>query len=276
MTTAPHPMLDLLDLEHIERDRYRGPSPVTRFQRIFGGQVAAQAVIAAGRTVEGDRTLHSVHGYFLRPGTVEVPVFYSVHRIRDGRAFSTRRVVAQQDGRPIFSLSASFHVPETGLEHQASMPLSYQPEDIGDAHVDTDLRDRWLAEWPSWELKLVPADALDPHRVGHTQVWLRVRDRLPDDHLVHACALAYASDMTLIATVVKPHGLPPVGHGYMIASLDHAMWFHRPFRADDWLLYDQEAPTGSGARGLATGRIFTRDGHLVATVVQEGLLRLPG
>lgn len=273
MTTLQHPMLDLLELEQIEVDRFRGASPVTRFQQIFGGQVAAQALVAAGRTVDQGRELHSLHAYFLRPGTVDVPVLYSVDRVREGRSFSTRRVVGVQNGIAIFTLSASFQTPEAGLEHQVSMPSAALPEELDNTHVEPGLRDRWLREWPSWELKLVPDSRLDASRLGHTQVWLRVREQLPEDPLVHACALAYASDMTLIATLVKPHGLPAVGHGLKMASLDHAMWFHRPFRADDWLLYDQEAPSGHGARGLATGQIYDRRGSLVATVVQEGLLR---
>ncbi len=270
----------LLDLEAIEVNHFRGTSPDTSLQRVFGGQVAGQALVAAARTVETDRTVHSLHAYFIRPGDPKVPILYEVDRTRDGRSFTTRRVVAIQHGRPIFNLSASFHVREEGFEHQLTMPDVPPPESLPD----------WKTQWaPVAELvgeRFDRPHAIDlryvsglPHlRRGTStmrqQVWLRAAGVLPDDPVLHTCLLTYVSDLTVLDTTLLPHGLSSLDEdAVQIASLDHAMWFHQPFRADDWLLYDQETTAASGARGLARGSVFRRDGVLVASVVQEGLIR---
>jgi acyl-CoA thioesterase-2 len=276
-------------------DIFRGRSPEEGPQRVFGGQVAGQALVAAGRTVPEDRAVHSLHAYFIRPGDPEVPIVYTVDRTRDGRSFSTRRVTAIQHGRAIFTLSASFHRPETGLEHQVPMPEAPDPESLPERPRGLRPVEIRYAGEPPW------ARADPPHEIrtpGHPQrseeggaprfrgdpgdgrageprsmVWMRTRDALPDDPLVHVCAVAYASDMSLLDSVLLAHGLRWDAEGLTAASLDHAMWFHGPFRADEWLLYAQESPAASGARGLAQGRIFRRDGRLIASVVQEGLIR---
>jgi acyl-CoA thioesterase-2 len=235
---------------------------------VFGGQVAGQALVAAGRTVPEDRAVHSLHAYFIRPGDPVVPIVYTVDRTRDGHSFSTRRVTAIQHGRAIFTLSASFHRPETGLEHQVPMPDAPDPEGLPER--STRLRPveiRYAGE-PPWSRGNGLA-AREPR----SMVWMRARGPLPDDALFHVCAVAYASDMSLLDSVLLAHGLSWDAEGLAAASLDHAMWFHGPFRADEWLLYAQESPAASGARGLAQGRIFRRDGRLIASVVQEGLIR---
>ncbi len=268
-------LVDILDLERIEVDIFRGRSPEGRLQRVFGGQVAGQALVAAGRTVVPERAVHSLHAYFIRPGDPQVPIVYTVERTRDGRSFSTRRVTAIQHGQTIFTLSASFHVVETGLEHQVLAPEAPDPDSLvrrAPAGFEDDAAAR-----PIEILRVdgarseVPIDGPDGRR---STVWLRARDQLPDDPLVHVCAVAYASDMTLLDSVLLGHGLSWDDERMTVASLDHAMWFHGPFRADEWLLYAQESPAASGARGLAQGRIFRRDGRLVVSVVQEGLVRL--
>jgi acyl-CoA thioesterase II len=281
VTEALDNLLAILDLERIEDDAFRGRSPMEDRIRVFGGQVAGQSLVAAGRTVDGDRPVHSLHAYFLRPGDPTIPILYLVDRIRDGKSFTTRRVAAVQRGEAIFHLSASFHNPEDGVSHQEPMPVVPDPETL-----------------PTWQERMAPyADAMgawynrprpidvryvgDPVRTTpdsavrspHHQMWLRTDGKLPDDPLLHACLVAYASDMTLLDTVMLPHGLIWGEEMGTQVSLDHAMWFHRPFRADDWLLYDQTSPTAYGARGLATGMIFTREGDLAVSVVQEGLLR---
>jgi acyl-CoA thioesterase II len=266
LDTRPETLIDILDLERIEEDIFRGRSPEAGPQRVFGGQVAGQALVAAGRTVPAERAVHSLHAYFIRPGDPVVPIVYTVDRTRDGRSFSTRRVTAIQHGEVIFTLSASFHRPETGLEHQVPMPDAPDPEG---------LPDRWSRPWPV-EIRYAgePPWARDGRPAEpRSMVWIRVRGPLPDDPLVHVCAVAYASDMSLLDSVLLAHGLTWDAEGLSAASLDHAMWFHWPFRADEWLLYVQESPAASGARGLAQGRIFRRDGRLVASVVQEGLIR---
>jgi acyl-CoA thioesterase II len=275
-------LIAILDLEPIELNTFRGFSPVEGQRiRVFGGQVAGQALVAAGRTVatlDGPpRLVHSLHAYFLRPGDPHIPILYEVDRIRDGRSFATRRVTAVQRGEAIFSLSASFHIDEEGVNHQAPMPEAPDPETLPDwqermAAQGGDDRPRAIDLRPIGEpIRVRPGEAV---RAPRYQVWFRANGKLPDDPLLHACVVAYASDMTLLDTTMLPHGLiwEEEGKGSQ-ASLDHAMWFHRPFRADDWLLYDQESPSASGARGLATGTIFTRDGTLVVSVVQEGLIR---
>ncbi len=253
-------------------DSFLGRTQNSSLPRLFGGLVAAQALAAAGLTVGADRPVHSVHAYFLRPGTALRSVRYEVSRVRDSRSFSTRLVTGLQDGRPVLHLSADFHRPEDGLEHQKAPPSAPDPDEI-DSGLPLPVAERVEQEWPEWELKMVAADLLDPTRLGHTQVWLRLRESLPDDPGAHACALLYASDMTLLSTLVRAHGKPAITHGMTLASLDHAMWFHRPFRADEWLLYDQESPTAAGGRGLTVGRIHDLVGRHVATVAQEGLLR---
>jgi acyl-CoA thioesterase II len=286
VTAALDELVQYLDLEALDVDFYRGFSPPDRGVRVFGGQVAAQALIAAGRTVGNgtgrDRPVHSLHAYFLRPGDPAIPILYQVDQIRDGKSFTTRRVAAIQHGEAIFHLSASFHVHEPGVNHQEQMPVVPDPETLPTwreamapyAQVLGDLYNRprpidvrHIGE----PLRTSPSES-NPRPPSH-RMWLRADGRLPDDPLLHACMVAYASDMTLLDTIMLPHGLNWT-EGTQ-ASLDHAMWFHRPFRADEWLLYDQRSPTASGARGLATGTIFTREGALAVSVVQEGLLRTP-
>jgi acyl-CoA thioesterase II len=273
-------LLDLLDLETIEVDLYRGRSPKTSMQRVFGGQVAGQALVAAGRTAPDDRSVHSLHAYFLRPGDPTVPILYEVDRIREGRSFTTRRVAARQHGQAIFHMSASFQVAEDGFEHQATMPEAPGPENLKTLAemMAAAGRDR---ETVRTELRAIDVRYVLPEREapppgnvpGRQQIWFRAVGQLPDDPLLHVCVLAYASDLTLLGATLGPHGILPGSDRVQMASLDHAMWFHRPFRVDEWLLYDEESPSASGARGLATGRIFSRDGRLVASVVQEGLIR---
>ncbi|MYE55681.1 MAG: acyl-CoA thioesterase II [Acidimicrobiaceae bacterium] len=277
MQTALDNVVALLDLEAIEVNIFRGRSPDDDRQRIFGGQVAGQALVAAARTVERG-AVHSLHAYFLRAGDPKAPVLYDVDRIRDGRSFTTRRVVAIQHGRAIFQLAASFHVAEDGYEHLEPMPdvpdpetLESRAERLRAANPDRPHPDRMMA----LDIRYVTTSPLD--RSGPLpptqRVWMRANGTLGDDEVLHTCLLTYASDMTLLDTTLAPHGTSAAHPGVMLASLDHAMWFHGPFRADEWLLYDQHTPAASGARGLATGRVFTRDGRLVASVVQEGLIR---
>lgn len=274
-------LVALLDLESIEVNIFRGVSPPAERQRVFGGQVAGQALVAAARTVEPENRVHSLHAYFLRPGDTRVPILYEVQRIRDGLSFVTRRVTAIQHGRAIFSLSASFQVPEDGFDHSATMPEVPAPESLptvqerwaeiaaerGDARFEIDLPfDLRNCDWS-------PEDR-DRELPPYQRLWVKATGRLPDDPVLHACALTYASDMTLLDTALLPHGLGPIDNVFM-ASLDHAMWFHRPFRTDEWLLYSQETPSASGGRGFATGSVFTAEGKLAVTVVQEGLIRPP-
>jgi acyl-CoA thioesterase II len=283
MSLPTESLVDILNLERLEVDLFRGNSPNEALQRVFGGQVAGQALVAAGRTVPPERNVHSLHAYFLRPGDPEVPIIYLVDRIRDGRSFTTRRVVAIQHGKAIFTLSASFQVPEEGGEHQFPMPKAPAPEDTplwqdrlkeyGDR-----VPARWLRPRPV-EIRYVgdpPWTTVDSDqpREPRAMVWMRAVGWLPDDPLLHVCAVAYASDMTLLDSVLLGQGLAWDESQVTGASLDHAMWFHGPFRADEWLLYEQEAPVSSHARGLARGQIFRQDGKLVVSVVQEGLIRV--
>jgi acyl-CoA thioesterase-2 len=275
-------LIELLDLEPIEVNIFRGVQPNEDRQRVFGGQVAGQALVAAARTVdEPGRTVHSLHAYFLRPGDPAVPILYDVDRLRDGRSFTTRRVVAIQHGRPIFNLQASFHDIEPGPDHQLTAPEGIpQPEELPTfrermaRHRDRlgDVVDRPRPI----DTRVVPPDpVLEPgSKADEMLVWLRADGSLPDDPVLHACVVTYASDMTLLDTALRPFGMSGLLDDVMMASLDHAMWFHRPFRADEWLLYDQTALSSSSARGLAGGRLFTRDGLLAVTVVQEGLIRV--
>ena len=281
MTEALDDLVDILDLEPIEVNIFRGRSPDENRQRVFGGQVAGQALVAAGRTVEPDRSVHSLHAYFLRPGDPNVPILYEVDRIRDGKSFTTRRVVAIQHGKAIFNLSASFHVAEEGVDHQLDMPDSPDPESLPTFH---ERLAPWKERLGDWYYRPRPIDLryvgeplrnteLGP-RPACQQVWIKADGQLPDDPLLHACVVAYASDMTLLDSILIKHALTWDQPNLQGASLDHAMWFHRPFRADGWLLYDQESPSAHGSRGFATGRIFTQDGTLVVSVAQEGLIRL--
>ena len=272
-------LVDLLDLEPIEVNIFRGRSPDEKRQRVFGGQVAGQALVAAGRTVERGN-VHSLHAYFLRPGDPTVPIIYEVDRIRDGRSFTTRRVVAIQHGKAIFNLSASFHADEPGLDHQLPTPAVDPPDDLP---TFKERMARFKEQLGEWYTRPRPIDlryvgdpwriAADEGRSNEQQVWFRADGRLPDDPLLHVCVVAYASDMTLLDSVLLAHGVK-FEEDVMVASLDHAMWFHRPFRADEWLLYDLMSPSASGGRGLGEGRIYRADGTLVVSVVQEGLVRL--
>jgi acyl-CoA thioesterase-2 len=275
-------LVDLLALDRVGDGVLRGRQPETSLQRVFGGQVAAQALAAAGRTVDDDRSVHSLHAYFLLPGDPAVPIDYHVERVRDGRAFTARRVVAHQHGRAIFFLTASFHVSEDGLDHQDRMPPAGDPESFPTLaqafeRATGKSAESWAREWAALDVRHAgdsrsggPEDLARP---AVAKVWLRAAGTLPDDPLLHACVLAYASDLTLLGSSLVPHGTVIGDPRIQSASLDHAMWFHRPFRADEWLFYDQVSPSASGARAFATGRIFTADGRLVASVVQEGLIR---
>lgn len=279
MPTALETLVDLLDIEPIEVNIFRGLSPDQTRMRVFGGQVAAQALVAAGRTVEHG-SVHSLHSYFLRPGDTTVPILYEVDRIRDGRSFTTRRVVAIQHGEAIFNLAASFHIEEEGFTHQVEMPAVPPPEDIRTVRQRLEDINDPLAEWfgrPNpidqrfvGELPWIRTGSRDPRQ----RLWLRADGTLRDDPLLHAAIVTYASDMSLFDSILHPHQVRWDDDVFMGASLDHCMWFHRPFRADEWLLYDQESTTAYGARGLARGMIFTRDGRLVVSVMQEGLVRL--
>jgi len=272
-------LVKVLDLEPIEVNIFRGVSPDEDRQRIFGGQVAGQALVAAARTVDDDRGVHSLHAYFLRAGDPRVPVLYEVERLRDGGSFTTRRVVAIQHGKVIFNMSASFQLPEDGWDHAAEMPVVPPPEDL------PTMRERFEAAG----VKMTPwMDRPRPIDIRHVEwltpggprnaeprqnVWFRADGTLPDDPILHTIVLTYASDMTLLDTSTRPHGGTWFDPTVFMASLDHAMWFHRPFRADDWLLYAQDSPNATGGRGLSRGLVFTRSGTLVATVMQEGLIR---
>jgi acyl-CoA thioesterase-2 len=276
-------LLDQLDLEQIETNLFRGYTKEAGPPRVFGGQVIGQALIAAARTVEG-RLCHSLHGYFLRPGDPTIPIVYEVDRIRDGRSFTTRRVVAIQRGAAIFNMSVSFQVDEEGLSHQAEMPEIPPPEDCIDeseaffAHKDElpEEMQRMWRERPIEMRRVEPHSFAKPEkRPPFQNAWIRVKDKLPDDPSLHQCILAYASDMGILSTCTLPHGKSFMD-GLMTASLDHAMWFHRPFRVDEWILFAQDSPSAGGSRGFNRGMMFTQDGTLIASVAQEGLIRLIG
>lgn len=275
-------LLALLDLETIEVNIFRGLNPPGRTHRVFGGQVLAQALVAANRTMD-DRLCHSFHAYFLLPGDPKVPILYEVDRSRDGRSFSSRRVVAIQHGRQIFHMSASFQVEEQGLEHEIEAPPVPAPEELPNEEeyrrsvmdeVPERYREQFLRKRPIEIRPVDRRDAFHPQKRPPRQaVWVRATGSLPDDIALQQCVLAYASDMTLLDTGLLPHGVSLFSPEIQIASIDHAMWFHRRFRADDWLLYVQDSPSASGARGFNRGLVYARTGELVASVTQEGLMR---
>jgi len=283
MSTALDRVVELLNLEQIEVDIFRGRSPEgERRQRVFGGQVAGQALVAAGRTVPADRPVHSMHAYFIRPGDPAVPLIYLVERVRDGRSFTTRRVTAVQHGKSIFTLSASFHQDEPGIEHADPMPEAPPPGSV------TPTAERMEKLFGPGIHEYFANNPIDVRHVGalsfeagsvpvppttRSMVWLRADGDLPDDPLLHVCLVTYASDITLLDSVLLAHGVSWADGRTTGASLDHAMWFHSKFRADRWLLYAQDSPVARGARGLARGEMYTSDGELVVSVVQEGLIR---
>ncbi|KLI07521.1 acyl-CoA thioesterase [Mycolicibacterium conceptionense] len=267
---------EILDLEQLEVNIYRGGvfSPESGFlQRTFGGHVAGQSLVSAVRTVEPTFQVHSLHGYFLRPGDARAPSVYTVERIRDGGSFCTRRVSAIQHGETIFTMSASFQTDQSGIEHQDVMPEAPGPDDLPGFRSGGAFDDAGFAQFDEWDVRIVPRDlvARIPGKASQQQVWFRHRDPLPDDHVLHICALAYMSDLTLLGSAQVNH--LDVRKHLMVASLDHAMWFMRPFRADEWLLYDQSSPSACGGRSLTQGKIFNRYGEMVAAVMQEGLTR---
>ena len=278
-----HILLRLLDLERLELNLFRGLNRDIGSGRVFGGQVLAQALVAAGRTVEGRRA-HSLHGYFMLPGDVSTPIVYQVDRIRDGRSFTTRRVLAIQEGREIFSMLCSFHADEEGIEHGAALPGVPPPEELPREldlvramadRIPEHLRAVYTQDRPIDFRPVDPVDPFEPEQrdpVKH--LWFRAEGTMPEEPILHQAVLAYASDYGLLATAVLPHRLSFMMRRVQAASLDHAVFFHRPFRVDDWLLYAMDSPAAYGARGLTRGTIFTRDGSVVASTVQEGLLRL--
>jgi len=277
-------LVKVLDLEAIEVNIFRGRSPQVSHQRVFGGQVAGQALVAAGRTVDADRAVHSLHSYFIRPGDPKVPIVYTVERARDGRSFSIRRVTAIQHAEPIFVLAASFQLRQGGIDHQAPMPDVPMPDELPtleERYAGYDEVAAWFERVPRpFELRYVDDPpwvqrSHGPRGDGPHRIWLRADGRLPDDPLIHVCALTFASDLTLVETVLVHHGLAIGLDPVVTASLDHAMWFHRPFRADEWFLYDMASPSASGGRGLAMGKIFALDGRHIVSVVQEAMLRVP-
>ena len=282
MSVAVQDLLKILDIEPLEVNLFRGRSPQVGWQRVFGGQVIGQALVAACRTVEG-RLAHSMHAYFLLPGDPKVPIIYDVERTRDGKSFTTRLVKAIQHGQPIFTMSVSFHNNESGFDHQAKMPDVPFPEDLPS---EAEVRERILPMMPDpvrkyYErerpIELRPVDfgryAGNPQPDNRFNIWMRTTAALPDDPSIHRCALAYASDMTILDTALLPHRRSIFDRAIMGASLDHAVWFHRPFRADQWLLYSQDSPNSHGSRGFGRGLIYAADGTLVASVAQEGLMR---
>jgi acyl-CoA thioesterase II len=267
---------EILDLEQLEVNIYRGPvfSPESGFfQRTFGGHVAGQSLVSAVRTVDDRFQVHSLHGYFLRPGDAKAPTVFLVERLRDGGSFVTRRVNAIQHGETIFSMSASFQSDQSGIEHQDAMPSAPPPDDLPGFRSGGAFDDAGFAQFAEWDVRIVPQNKLArlPGKASQQQVWFRHRDPLPDDHVLHICALAYMSDLTLLGSGQVNH-VDERKH-LMVASLDHAMWFMRPFRADEWLLYDQSSPSACGGRALTQGKIFTQTGEMVAAVMQEGLTR---
>ena len=284
MSKAVETLLSTLDLEPIEVNLFRGTSPKVGWQRVFGGQVIGQALVAAQRTVDNERKVHSLHGYFMRPGDPENPIIYEVDRIRDGGSFTTRRVVAIQHGHAIFSMSASFQIEESGLDHAIDMPDVPRPEQLASEkelaeqfidHAPENVRKYWQRERP---IELRPTDLT--HYISRKKlpprqhVWFRATGPLPENPAIQAAVLAYASDMTLLDTSLYAHGRAVFDPALQVASLDHAMWFHQPIDMEKWHLYTQDSPNSSGARGFTRGSIYSEDGELVASAAQEGLIRL--
>ena len=278
-------LVNLLDLEVLEDNMFRGQSRDLGGKSVFGGQVISQALVAAGRTVE-DSVVHSLHAYFLRPGDMAAPIVYEVDRVRDGRSFTARRVQAIQHGNPILSMIASFQHPENGVEHQMEMPEVPPPESLRTQH---DLAEEWVAAHPEINPRVkeamlrvlaiefrpvTPWNPLEPRPTGlNQQFWFRAAGTLPDGAMLHRCVLAYASDFNLLSTALRPHAMSWFHPNNAVASIDHALWFHRDLRADDWLLYSMDSPTAQAARGLSRGLIYDRSGRLVASVAQENLMR---
>ncbi|MBO9662521.1 acyl-CoA thioesterase II [Dokdonella sp.] len=284
MSSSVEELLILLQLERLEDNLFRGESRDIGTRYVFGGQVLGQALSAAQQTVDADRAAHSLHAYFLRAGDIEKPIVYNVERTRDGGSFSVRRVTAIQHGQPIFNFSASFQVAESGVEHQVSMPEVPKADDLEPpqplspeelAKLPPKLQ-RWFGRSGPFEFRHVyPRDELNPaKRPPQQQVWFRLTRRIADDAVLHRALLAYASDFHLIGTAMLPHGISFLQRNVQVASLDHALWFHRPFRVDEWLLYACDSPTAQGGRGLARGLFYSEDGRLVASTAQEGLIRL--
>ena len=281
--SALQDLLKTLDLEPIEDNLFLGPRGIEGWQRVFGGQVLGQSLVAAARTVDPGRQMHSLHGYFLLAGDPARPILYDVERIRDGGSFATRRVKAIQHGRPIFSMSSSFHKAEPGFEHQAPMPDLPPPEalpnpkDVIDQHIDAlppAMRSYWSRERPIEMRAPDLSRYLTREKKPPAQsIWIRANGTLPDDPVIHQAVLAYASDFTLLDTALIAHGKLLFDADVQLASLDHGIWYHRPFRADEWMLYVQDSPSAFGARGFCRGSIYARDGQLIASVVQEGLMR---
>jgi acyl-CoA thioesterase-2 len=281
MNTVLADLVQVLQLERLELNLFRGESRDLGFRQVFGGQVLGQALNAASATV-ADRAVHSLHAYFLLPGDFNAPIIYEVDRSRDGGSFTSRRVVAIQHGQPIFHMSASFQIEQAGFDHQIEMPRVPPPEQLADLHqlvsqaptLPDDLRQLFKTPLP------IEFRAVDPERLSSlqptqaaVQFWFRAIDGLPDDAMLHRCVLAYASDFYLLRTSTLPHGVPFPSSNLRMATIDHAMWFHRPFRVDEWLLYVMDSPSASGARGLSRGSIYSRTGQLVASVAQEGMVR---
>ena len=281
--TAMEQLVSSLDLEPLELDLFRGTSPQVGWQRVFGGQVIGQALVAAQRTVAVDRPVHSLHAYFMRPGDPAAPIIYEVDRIRDGVSFATRSVVAIQHGKAIFSLSASFQKEEAGLEHQAPIPDATAPEDLPGKEemreafltgAPDHIRNYWERERPIEVRPLSLEHYISNRKLAAEQkVWVRTTGPVPDDRIIQAAILAYLSDMTLLDTALFVHGRSVFDRNLQVASLDHAMWFHRPSKLDDWLLYSMDSPNTNGARGFTRGSLYQRDGTLIASVAQEGLIR---
>lgn len=276
-------LIETLNVEKLEENLFRGMSPQNGWQRVFGGQVIAQALMAAQRCVESDRRVHSLHAYFVRPGDPSVPIIFQVERTRDGSSFTTRRVVAVQHGKTIFAMSCSFQIEEPGYDHQMTIPKVPQPEEL---MGETEFREVFLAQAPEtvkryWgrerPIEIRPVSLThyitDEKLEPNAHIWVRTTGPVPDDHHYQSAVLAYLSDMTLLDTSLYPHGTSIFNPEIQPASLDHAMWFHRPSKLDDWLLYTQDSPSASGARGMTRGSIYGRDGTLIASVAQEGLIR---
>ncbi len=283
MPGSAEELVELLDLERLDLDLYRGRQADTERQRVFGGQVAAQALVAGARTVGADHVLHSMRSTFLHPGDTQVPIIYDVDRLRDGRSFVTRHVSARQHGRVIFTAMLNYQAPEEGLEHHDRMPEVIPPDeavslaDIVSARTEAP-DGEWERDWAALDVRYVGNSRWglddDPDHPSRARIWIRVDGDLADDVTVQQAAFTFASDLTLLGSSLVAHGLTITSPGMQAASLDHSIWFHRPFRADRWWLYDQVSPSARGGRGLALARVFDEDGDLVATVAQEGLIRL--